>query len=217
MVKEIKNFLLNLLFPIICLGCKQENKNKEYLCFDCFKNLKFCGRHYNLNLEFIDEITIAGDYEDKILMALIKILKFNSIAQVGIILAKFLCLFWQGRALIAPQKFLVIPIPLSKRRERKRGFNQAEIIAHYFANYFNYGLNLDLKKIKNTLAQSSLKENRRQENIIDAFSWTGENLNKKNIILIDDVITTGATINEAAKILKKAGAKKIIALAIAKG
>ena len=214
---NLKNLILDLFFPISCLGCGQENKNKEYLCQNCFKKLKFCGRNYDLNLKFIDEVAIAGDYEDKIITALIKTLKFNSIPEAGHILAKFLCLFWQGRTILAPQDFLVIPIPLSKKRERQRGFNQAEIIARDLAEYFNYELSLDLKKIKNTKPQSELSEKNRSDNIKNVFVWNGENLNEKNIILIDDVITTGATIGEAAKILKLAGAKYIIALAIAKG
>ncbi|MFA6514564.1 MAG: ComF family protein [Patescibacteria group bacterium] len=214
---NFKNFILDLLFPVSCVNCGQENKTQTYLCNNCFKRLKFCGRNYNLNLEFIDEIIIAGDYDDQALMKLIKILKFNSIRSAGSILAKFLCLFWQGRAYFKNEDYIVVPIPLAKKREKQRGFNQAEIIAHDFANNFGYQLNCDLEKIKNTEAQSKLEEKKRVDNISGAFKWKGENLSGQNIILFDDVITTGATINEAAKVLKVAGAKYIIALAIAKG
>jgi ComF family protein len=217
MFKLIQNFIIDLLFPICCLGCQQENKTKEYLCEKCFKKLVFCKRSYHFQLDFLDNIAIAGDYEDKILNQLITTLKFNAIKPIGNILAKFLCLFWQGRAILYPQKFIVIPIPLSETRERYRGFNQAEVIALYFANYFQYELNLQLKKIKNTKAQAELSEEKRLNNVKGIFQWKGENLSGKSIIIIDDVITTGSTINEAAKTLKLAGAKSIIALAIAKG
>ena len=74
---------------------------------------------------------------------------------------------------------------------------------------------LDLKKIKNTKAQSNLNESERAKNIKDCFVWSGENLKDKIIILLDDVVTTGATLNEARKILRKAGARKVIAFTVA--
>ncbi len=214
----IGNLLLNLLFPVTCCICNQENKEQKYLCHNCFKKLKFGAPQFNLKLNFVDELAIAGNYDDGLLGELIKKLKFNSIEPLGPILADFLTIFWQGRAsLMNVNNLLVIPIPLSPQRERRRGFNQTEIIAKHFAKNFNYKLNLELKKIKHTKQQSGLSEKRRQKNITAVFFWQGEPLINKQIILIDDVITTGATINEAAKILKLAGAKKIIALALAKG
>jgi len=208
-----KKFFLDLIFPIVCLGCGREG---EYLCVDCFKKLKFCAKNYSFNLEQVAEVVIAGDYEDKLLASLIKNLKFKSIKAIAKILADFLSLFWQGRALnvINP---LLIPLPLSKSRERWRGFNQAELIAQEFALNFNYEINHGLKKIKHTRPQSDLKEEKRSKNIKGTFVYEGKTLFGRTIILLDDVITTGATINEAAKVLQAAGAKKIIALAVAKG
>lgn len=186
------------------------------MCAECFKNLKFCGKNYAFSLKYVDEVIIAGDYEDEIIATLIKNLKFKSVLAISKILADFLSLFWQGRAL-SVKDLLVIPLPLSASRKRWRGFNQAEAIARDFALNFGYKVNNNLKKVKHTRPQSGLRVKKRPKNIQGVFAYEGESLLGLTIILLDDVITTGATINEAAKVLKAAGAGKIIALAAAKG
>ncbi len=218
-----KKFWLDLLFPICCLACKQENS--YYLCPTCRLLLKFNTPNFIFDLKNIKAVFIAGNYEDPLLSDLIKKLKFNGITELSNILGDFLSLFWQGQAdlnlsskdLTLSFNPLVIPIPLSKKRKRTRGFNQTELIARCFAAAFNYEFNLDLKKIKNTKAQARLNEQARQKNLVGCFAWTGEELAGREIILIDDVITTGTTIDTAAAELKKAGAGKIIALGVAKG
>ena len=110
-----------------------------------------------------------------------------------------------------------MPIPLSKKRECWRGFNQSEIIARHFSVYFNYELNLDLKRVKHRPPQAKLNEIERLKNIESVFTWQGKNLHNYNILLIDDVITSGATLNEAAWVLRAAGAQNVYALVLAKG
>ncbi|MGB9608923.1 MAG: ComF family protein, partial [Minisyncoccia bacterium] len=117
------------------------------------------------------------------------------------------------------QNFIVIPIPLSKQRLKTRGFNQSELIAKSFADFFKIPLKTDLLfRIKNSKPQSEIKDlNQRKLNVLNCFQIKNQELLKgKNIFLIDDVVTTGATIYEAVKVLKSAGAKKIIVLAISK-
>lgn len=113
---------------------------------------------------------------------------------------------------------VVIPIPLHKSRERQRGFNQAKLMAEYVADYFNLPLVEDLERIKKTESQAKMKnKEERLKNISGCFKITNPNsIKEKNVVLIDDVFTTGDTINEAIKILKENGAKKIIALVAAK-
>ncbi len=172
----------------------------------------------------IDEIFIAGDYDDKLLSDLIKKFKFSFILDIGVILSRFLIFFWRQIEFSRLEfksseetNILVIPVPLSKKRKRLRGFNQSEIIAEKFCSFFSYSLNLNLKRNKNNKPQSSLGEKERAENIKDSFVWRGNDLSGKTIILIDDIITTGATLNECALVLKNSGAKKIYALVLAKG
>lgn len=222
---SLKSFILNILFPLECLSCKAEG---SWLCEKCFRRLKFNNRKYILNTPNLEEIFIAGNYDDKILADLIKKLKFNFIDNIGSILGRFLVLFWAEIIFSQPElrnnkddnknsELLLVPLPLSKKRENYRGFNQAELIARSFNNDYGYLISSDLKKIKNTKAQSSLNESERSKNIKDCFVWEGEDLKNKIIILLDDVVTTGATLNEAASVLKEAGAEKVYGLVVAKG
>jgi ComF family protein len=128
---------------------------------------------------------------------------------------------------------ILIPIPLSVKRYRERGFNQAELICkelikinnirHLPANFGAGGVYLKLEnniliKIKETEHQARIRErNIRLKNLAGSFAIKGnqQNIEKRNIILIDDITTTGATLNEARKILKHAGARKVIAFTAA--
>ena len=155
---SLKSFILNILFPLECLGCKTEG---AWLCEKCFRKLKFNDQKYILNTPNLEEIFIAGDYDDKVLAELIKKLKFNFVDDLALILGRFLSLFWTGiifsREELKNKKILLIPLPLSKKRKRYRGFNQAELIVRSFNLDYNYLVNHDFKKIKDTKAQSILK------------------------------------------------------------
>lgn len=115
---------------------------------------------------------------------------------------------------------LLIPIPASKNSLREKGFNQSELIAREMKKIDggkNFEINLNaLNKIKETPHQSKLKnKEKRLKNLKGCFSADANLVNKRCIILIDDVITTGATFKEVEKTLKNAGAKKIIGFTIA--
>jgi ComF family protein len=114
--------------------------------------------------------------------------------------------------------FLVIPTPLHRRRALERGFNQAEILAQIIAKQFNLPLNSKvLRRRKNIKHQASLDRAGRLKNIQGCFQIKNPELIRgRKILLIDDVITTGATLNEQAELLKQNGAEKIWALVVAK-
>lgn len=112
---------------------------------------------------------------------------------------------------------MVVPIPLHKARERKRGYNHAEIIALYVAQYFK--LKIDTKvlvRIKNTKPQFKLNKRERHENIENAFSIPRNAEISNAIILVDDITTSFSTLKEAAKILKRAGARKVLGVTFAR-
>lgn len=119
---------------------------------------------------------------------------------------------------------ILIPIPLSPRRYRERGYNQAELICRELIKindirhsvYFKLENNI-LIKIKNTEHQALIKDRQaRLKNLSGSFAVkNGDKIKGRNIILIDDITTTGATLSEARKILKQAGARKIIAFTVA--
>jgi len=234
-LKKIKQILLDLIFPIECLNCRQEG---DYFCATCFEKIKINNNQevlalsHNLNASYLNKIFIAGNYDDKLLNNLIIKYKYNFLSPLSRILSKLLINFWEAggqetktlnfkipklKSLESAQRYLVIPIPLSKKRLNWRGFNQAELLARDFSAHFNYELNHDLKRQKYKYPQAKLSEQDRLKNLKDAFLWTGDNLEGLNVLLLDDVITTGTTLNEAAKVLKAAGATKVSALVLAKG
>lgn len=103
-------------------------------------------------------------------------------------------------------------IPMTKRRKRKRIFNHGEVIARRIGKAFDIDFAPDLlKKIKNTKPQVNLSAKERQTNLKGAFAINSKyDIKNKTILICDDVITTGSTLEECAKVLKKAGAKRII-------
>jgi len=111
----------------------------------------------------------------------------------------------------------IVPVPLYKTRRRERGFNQSLLLAEVLARDAFPGAALDesLKRIRPTRAQSRLKPEQRTLNVRGAFAVAGEALKGKRVLLVDDVITTGDTITECAKALRRAGAQEVDAFAVA--
>ncbi|MCH9638942.1 MAG: ComF family protein [Betaproteobacteria bacterium] len=137
--------------------------------------------------------------------ALIHALKYQANLPIAPILAKLLCQYIGTTQL--PD--LIIPMPLHPNRLKERGFNQALEISRYIAKQYNVPLLLDgCKRIKHTAPQMGLPWKSRHKNIRNAFACKVE-LSGMHVAVIDDVMTTGATLNELAKVLNKQGASEI--------
>lgn len=106
---------------------------------------------------------------------------------------------------------IIVSVPMHKFDKRKRGYNQSELIAKHLSKLSGYEYNgKSLIKVKRTNSQKQLTEVQRRKNLIKAFEVKDKSLfSDKQIILVDDIITTGATLNECAKILKRAGASNV--------
>jgi len=164
-------------------------------------------------------------YKNKLCKKAIWAIKYN---KNQIILSKFSNLFYEfiianiaEANLFSPfEKPILMPIPMYKDDIQKRGYNQSILIVEEIFKIDN-GINFEIetkifKKIKNTPHQSSLKnKNERLKNLKNCFCINENFVKNRNIILIDDVITTGTTMKEARDTLKKAGAKKVICFSIA--
>ena len=113
---------------------------------------------------------------------------------------------------------VIIPIPLSRKRKRKRGFNQAELLAKELGR--GLGIPVDgksLARVRDTNPQKQMDARGRRVNLRNAFAWKGKDRARGNILLIDDIYTTGNTIDAAARVLKSNGAGKIYFLTISIG
>ena len=169
-------------------------------------------------------LAAAAFYNDETIKNLIWRLKYRNEKAAVAPLAKILIEHLKLTGLISeigplkPKNTILVPIPLHPARERQRGFNQSFLLAEKLAKNFNLNLTNSLSREKNTKPQAEIEDfKKRQENVIDCFSVKNiDEIKGKNILLVDDVSTSGSTLNEAAKVLKKAGAKKIIGLVAAR-
>jgi competence protein ComFC len=112
---------------------------------------------------------------------------------------------------------ILIPIPLSKKRLRSRGYNHSELLVQGLSRSLNLKLMNGLQRVRETKSQFGLTLKERKENIKNAFTLDSKFIIRNSIIfLVDDILTTGSTLLEAARILKKNGAKKVYGLTLAR-
>lgn len=230
-IAKIWNFILDLLYPVICQGCGKEG---SYLCSECQGKIKvpqefclsckrqsFLGRIHpeckKAALE-LEGIFVTADYQTKSIQNLIWHLKYHSVAEIAEILSLLMADYFVSRNLLDYfATAVVIPVPLFKRRLRVRGFNQAELLAQRFARRLNLEYLPILERIRNTKSQVELSEPERLQNVKNAFTVRPTPaLGERKIILVDDVATTGATLNECAKVLKTYEAKEVWGLVVAR-
>ena len=214
---KILKKILDFLFPQKCLGCKKEN---EILCPNCL------GKINRPDTPYLKGVNITANYQDPIIKKALWMLKYQGVKQ----LAKPLAELIQERVWkkLETEGWIIVPVPLSWVKLRRRGYNQAELIARHLFNSqpaYRTGKNNLLwgggllSKIRETKSQVEVKDREeRLANIVGSFEVKNpEIIRGKKIILIDDVCTTGATMSEAKKILKSAGAKKVIGVVVARG
>jgi ComF family protein len=233
-----ERFILDVIFPKKCIGCGVEG---YLLCEECFSTIKYCKQKVCIRcgketadgmlckqcsrLLGIKNIIAAGDYNDKLWKDSIKYLKYHFLKDLACDLAELIKIYIEKetfsdseikKTLLSEKTFLAAT-PLHKKREKWRGFNQSEEIAKKLSFEYRLPLLPGLVKTANKKPQAKLSGQERKENLKNCFIWKGKDLSGCNIILIDDVVTTGTTMAECASVLKAAGAKNIFGLAAARG
>lgn len=222
--------LLDWIFPSACLSCNAWLSRGAVCCEACFRNLPrfstlFCGTcrarlpegKKLCHKDFPYLLGAATDYRDPGVSALIRSLKFDANRAAGEPLGILLATY--ARAVPLPSDAMIIPIPLSPSRLRERGFNQAEILGRPLARALAIPfLGAAIQRVRHTKPQSEIgNAEERTANVSGCFYIPDPSvIAGKNIILVDDVVTSGATLLEAARTLRSAGARRVIALAAAK-
>ncbi len=144
-------------------------------------------------------------------------MKYNGRRQIADTMGRLLSMYVEPivRGLRYP---LIIPVPLHKKRLRERGYNQSVIIAGHISRHFEIALDFDtLIRGINNGPQAELPMKERIKNVKNAFSVNGNrNIKGKEILMVDDVATTGSTLNECARVLLKAGAKRVLCVVVAR-
>jgi len=228
------SWLLELLFPTRCVSCRTLGK---LLCEECASKLQpldkefciVCGKpavggftHPGCATRYTPERAISGFWYRDPAPKIIQALKFKGIYPLSALLAELLVENLTERRVIFGNEAVFVPIPLSFWRRGMRGFNQSELLAKALGERLSLEVDTDaLQKQREVepLAQKGVKRQERARRVRGAFSVPQDKkelIEGKDILLVDDVLTTGATVREAAKVLKKAGAKQVWVLTFAK-
>lgn len=234
MINFLSFLIKEILFPKFCYGCRKYN---TYICPNCLgkiisenhNNCPYCKRPNYLGLtceECREEHRINGVMSffryDKLGKILVKKVKYKLVSEIFVDLFKNLPksirVDLKKISEIIPHA-IIIPVPLHKNRFNKRGFNQAEIFGKYLSKTMDIPINSNLVfRTKDTHPQAQIiEQSKRKINIKDAFSINKNfDFKNKNFIIVDDVWTTGATIKEIVRLLKKSKAGKIYSIVLAR-
>lgn len=233
--------LLNLLLPPRCIKCGTLLSEKNGLCPECFSAINFisapycykCGRPFSkeTNLKFAAKQYCGACLQKKRFLFdlqrsafvynessknLILDFKFRDKTLSAQTLANML--FTAGADIWKEKPEMIVPVPIHWRRLLNRRYNQSALLVKYLSA--KTGINADyysLIRQRHTVPQVQLKGKARRKNLKQAFSVKyPDNIKNKKIVLIDDVETTGSTLNECAKVLHKAGAKAVYSITLAR-
>ncbi len=228
--RSLYNDFKEFLSPPFCLGCNGDILSDDpLLCAPCIEILKtanmgegpicpFCGRPdgtgnpcRSCGAQEKLRLFFWGEY-DGLLKECLAQFKFNRAIDLGRRLVDMAVDSLHQR--ITDSHYdLVIPVPLHRSRRRERGFNQSEILARRLADLLHLELNTEiLERVRSTKQQAKLELNQRWDNVKDAFALGEENglsLPGKAILLVDDIVTTGGTIHEAARPLQSGNPARV--------
>ena len=155
------------------------------------------------------------------LRKLIHLLKYEQLRPAANVLAARIALVIAERGLADADPVLLIPVPLHRIKRRQRGFNQSELIAHSLKQHLDragFRVHIgNLQRVRATVSQTGLTRHQRRENVRGAFAVRkAAEIRDRRVVLIDDVYTTGTTLNECARVLRKAGAREVIVATVAR-
>ena len=235
MWKTFLKELSEIFFPQKCIICQ---KDGEIFCDDCMhlsdiSNQQYCpfcslpqisknGARCAKHKKYLDGLYCPCDYKNKIINTAIKKFKYEpGLKELAMPLAKIIDMHldYISKNKNDFSEFILIPVPISKQKMKTREFNQSAELAKELAKIFKIPVYNTLQRAKNTAPQAQLNRNDRLKNIENAFLIDKNKIDivkNKDILLIDDIFTTGSTCEECAKILKTAGAKSVWAMTIAR-
>jgi ComF family protein len=211
---------MSLIFPNenLCYICKEKsNYINDFLCSECESRIEYVHKEVDIDSLFIDRCIYSAFY-NRFMKELVHWFKFNNKSYLYKPLAEIMIKTIEFKELIKDID-IILYVPIHRRKEAIRGYNQSQLLAIYISKKLNLPLSSNnLTKYKWTKEQNQLKRRERQMNLKDSFKVRNqEELINKNILLIDDILTTGATFDECGRVLKDSGAKGIVGLALTSG
>lgn len=211
---------MSLLFPNerICYVCKEKsNYINNYLCSECESRIIYIYKEVDIDSQFVDRCIYCVFY-NRFMKELVHGFKFNNKSYLYKLLAEIMVGTIEFKELIDDID-MIMYVPIHRRKEAIRGYNQSELLAGYISKKLDLSLSSNnLIKYKWTKEQNQLKRQERQMNLKDSFKIKNpEEVINKNVLLIDDILTTGSTFDECGRTLKNSGAKRIVGLALTSG
>jgi ComF family protein len=239
-LRTIWDAALNLIYPPVCQICQQERAgiHEGYVGGECWSQVRFvtapfcnrCGLPYegSIGQTFVCENCADLDFHfrsarsavrvNPLILQVVHQYKYNRALWFESFLADLL--IRQAVPVLQEEKWdVIVPVPLHPARQREREFNQAERLARHLGRAAEISVNSNLiRRVKPTETQTQLNRAGRADNVRGAFApRTRKKLNGEKIIIVDDVMTTGATTNACAGVLQKAGAGEICVWTVARG
>lgn len=238
MVVRLAQAVVDFVLPPHCLVCGRwlpSHHRGDFCaaCADCFTGADsplcprcgalfasrqgedhLCGRCLQKD-SFFDAARAVARYEERVRDTVHR-LKYRGQTMLAEPLGRLMA--DHGRALLPQEEYdLIVPVPLHVRRLRERGYNQSLLLARSIARRWRLPVDwISLRKTRPTLPQTTLTGEARRMNLRGAFAWRGTPLAGARVVLVDDVATSGCTMNECARVLKRAGAARVDVLTLAR-
>ena len=211
---KLYHFLMELLFPPKCVLCRKLLKSGEIdLCRECRADApEYAGK--KINIRFLDSFAAVWYYEGNVRRSLLRF-KFYNARSYGVSYGRILAMRLQREY---PDGFDMLTwVPVSRLRKLRRGYDQVELLAKAVGRELGLSPVPTLKKIRNNRPQSRLKAPAaRRANVLGAYRLLeGAAAKGQRVLLLDDILTTGATAGECARVLLSAGAKEVHCAAVA--
>lgn len=224
-LKTYFNDFVSLLFPNTCAACSELlTSHQNYLCSFCIKDLPHTNEdftnHYLANklmaIQPISGVFSALYYHpENTVGALFNQFKYKQRSDLGIFLGQLL-----AKELLKFELSIdkIVPVPLHPTKQAKRGYNQAELLAKQISKQLNVPIDVEhFIRIQNTKSQTKKSRQQRYETMRNVFQVKNESVFQgKSILLVDDIVTTGATMLSCAEVLFEAGAKSVTLVTVAK-
>ena len=198
--------LLDLIYKKRCYVCGSSRENTK-LCSKCLKKIR---RLPVKILKHIDGVTVycSAIYEKEI-QKIIRGIKYHNQTELAFFQAKIMYDYWK-QLNISQDTYSVVPVPLFDKRQKKRKYNHMELVAQEFSKLTGYSINTEIiKRIKDTKPQYKLTKKQRKKNLHNAFEYSEHHYNGEKLLLIDDILTTGSTMEEMIKTFQNAGVKDL--------
>lgn len=214
-------WLRELLFPRRCMLCRRFlTRNETDLCRSCFADMPSYpaaagnrGNGAKNEAHFLDSFTAVWYYEGDVRRSILRY-KFYKAVYLAPKFGRFLAMRLSQQGLDQPD--ILTWVPVSRMRRLRRGYDQCELLARSAGRELGIPAKAVLRKRRNTPPQSSMDASRRKANVLGAYEMRrGVDIREKTVVLLDDIITTGSTMNECARVLLTAGAKEVHGAALA--